>query len=132
MHDLEPFRGNETGDRLPTTRVRFEGDNDRQFSTELTSDSRTLLARRAPEHRILKRRRTTDEARIVEDQLQAVVVSEVPPGRQTESAGIPGDDFPVPPVPFRKPDATVPVSPVHPEPLTPFEWIDRLQKESPS
>ncbi|WP_326770860.1 hypothetical protein OG978_45170 (plasmid) [Streptomyces sp. NBC_01591] len=83
MHDLEPFCGNETGGGLPTARVRFESDENRWFLTKLASNSHQLLARRHPEDRIVKHRRATNERRITEDQLQAVVIGEIMTGCQT-------------------------------------------------
>jgi diadenosine tetraphosphatase ApaH/serine/threonine PP2A family protein phosphatase len=109
VHDLEPFRDDQTGHGLRATGVRLEGDDHGRFLTELTSHPYQLLARRRAEDRVVEHRRATHQSRIVEDQLQTVVVGEVMTGRQTELTGAPGDDVPVPPGPFGKPD--VPVRP---------------------
>ncbi|WP_327308987.1 hypothetical protein OG730_40445 [Streptomyces sp. NBC_01298] len=104
LDDVEPACGNEARDRLLSADVCLGGDHDGRCLAELANDFEELVGHRGPEARIVKAGRTADEDRIVEDQSQAVVVGQVVVGGALELSAVPGDDVPVPPRPFGKPD----------------------------
>ncbi len=116
LHELESLGGDEAWDRLLPAGIGLEGDHDGHFSAESTGDLQQLVRRWGPEHRILKTRRATDEERIVEDQLQTMVVGQIMPRSKPELPRVPGKHVPVPPRPLGKPDRRMPSLVPHPQP----------------